>query len=347
MDFNTNFLHRYFKGDYSRKDYLKVKTLFGNPENRDSIKKHLEKHWVNYSNETLPQGDVNFLLDKIHHKIRLEKNSSQNSRFITIFQRIAAILIIPLILTFFAIIYSQSNQNLTEIASAEIQCPMGVRTKFVLPDGTTGFLNGGSQLKYPVTFSGGRKVTLQGEAFFDVTHDKKHPFIVNTTNLEIKVLGTQFNVIAYEDATNEEIILKQGKVEISSSKGDKLEILQPNQRLVLDTKTRIYKKSDEDALQYIAWTEGKLVFRNVNIQQLANRLERWYNVNIEIEDEELLKYAFRATFINEPLDEVLKLFALTAPLTYKEEKRESTNNGIYKKRKIFFKLDRKRLSVFN
>ena len=251
-----------------------------------------------------------------------------------------------MLLGYLAIYFVQSKNTKAEVAIAEIQCPLGVRTKFVLPDGTTGFLNSGSTLEYPVRFNRERTVTLNGEAYFDVTHDEERPFVVNTPHLYTMVLGTQFNVIAYENENSEEIILKEGIVEVYSQQGEKLETMQANQKLSLNIANRQYDKSQVEAYQYVSWTEGKLVLRNESMQQVANRLGRWYNVEIEIEDPELLTYAFRATFIDEPLEEVLKLLALTAPLSFEEQLRETTNDGIYEKRKMIIRLDEKRLDAF-
>lgn len=346
MDFNPEILNRFFKGKYSRKDYLAIKSVFEQPGQKEELKNLLQNHWSDFNNEPLPKGNVDHILRKIHQQIQLEDKQVKNNRFITAFQLIAAILIIPLILTFFAVFYFQSKTPAPEMAYAEIQCPMGVRTKFVLPDGTTGFLNSGSTLKYPVIFTNRRNVTLKGEAYFDVKRDEKHPFTVKTPNLETKVLGTQLNVIAYENENSEEIILKEGKVEVYSNQGKKLETLQPDQKLVLNTQTRQYSKNMVEAEQYVSWTEGKLIFRNESMQQVANRLGRWYNAEIEIRDPELLKYAFRATFIDEPIEEVLKLLAKTAPLNYKEQIRETSTDNTYAKRKFIVSLDRKRLDAF-
>ena len=115
---------------------------------------------------------------------------------------------------------------------------------------------------------------------------------------------------------------------------------------ILNTQTKQYYKIVVEASQYVSWTEGMLVLRNENMEQVATRLGRWYNVEIEIKDPELLKYSFRATFIDEPLEEVLKLLAQTAPLSYEEQKRETTSNNVLLKRKFFLSLDRKRLEAF-
>jgi ferric-dicitrate binding protein FerR (iron transport regulator) len=346
MTFNPEILNRFFNGKYSRKDYLAIKSMLEKPEEKEELRDLLQNHWSDFSNESLPKGNVDHILRKLHKQIDREENRIKGNRFITAFQKIAAILIIPLILSFLAVFYFQSKTDSTETAFAEIQCPLGVRTKFILPDGTTGFLNSGSTLEYPVLFSNNRNVKLKGEAFFDVYHDEEHPFIVNTPNLSTKVLGTQFNVIAYGSESCEEIILKEGIVEIYSIQGKKLASLESDHRLALNTATRQFKTNQVEAKQYVSWTEGKLVFRNESMQLVADRLGRWYNVEIEIEDEELLHYAFRATFMDEPLDEVLKLLARTAPLKYKEIKRETSNDDTYKKRKFIVSLDRKRLNAF-
>ncbi|MCG8513451.1 MAG: DUF4974 domain-containing protein [Halanaerobiales bacterium] len=306
----------------------------------------MQNHWFDYENESLPEENVDYILHKIYHQIRLENNPVSKTRFLTVFQRIAAILIIPVILTFGTVFYFQSKTPNSEVAIAEIQCPLGVRTKFVLPDGTTGFLNNGSTLEYPLDFTKDRTVILKGEAYFDVIKDKESPFIVNTSNLSTKVLGTQFNVVAYGDENTEEIILKEGKVEVYSNQGDKLETLQPNQNLILNTQTKRYNKNRVEVSQYVSWIEGKLTFRNEEMQKAANRLERWYNIEIEIKDPELLNYSFRATFIDEPLEEVLKLLAITTPIKYKVQDRESTNNDTYKKKKVIVSIDRARLDAF-
>ena len=346
MNLNETIIRRFFSGTYSRKEFIQVKAWFENPELRVKMKDYIHRHWLEYSNEQLPDGNFDHLLYKIQNQIKFEEKIPAQNRFIEIFQRVSAILIIPVVLAFMAVSYFQPNKKIPGEAYAEIQCPQGVRTKFELPDGSTGYLNSGSTLRFPILFSGGRQVTLAGEAFFDVKHVQNKPFTVATPNLEIEVLGTQFDVIAYKGETSEEVILQNGNVKILTSQEKSLAELNPNQKLTLDTETRIFSRNAVEASQYVGWKEGKLIFRNENMQQVAARLGRWYNIEIEIKDEELLNYAFRATFIDEPLEEVLKLLALTAPLKYKEQVRETMDDHTYKKRKVIISLDRKRLKAF-
>lgn len=287
------------------------------------------------------------LLDKIHHRIRLNEDVKViRPNWLTAFQRVAAILIIPLLLSFITYFYYQSSKQNQINSFAEIQCPLGVRTKFYLPDGTTGYLNSGSRLKYPVKFDNERKVQLVGEAFFDVQHDEKRPFHVNTKNLDIKVLGTTFNVIANEDEITEEVILQTGKVDVSSQTGKQLTTLKPNEKITLSTDKLTFVKNEVEATQYTSWKEGKLVFRNENMQQVAQRLSRWYNAEVVVDDHQLDDYTFHATFVDEPLDEVLKLLTITTPLSFQEEQRTSNGNGIYDKRKIVLRINQSKINQF-
>jgi len=251
-----------------------------------------------------------------------------------------------MLLSFLAYYYLQNKQAVSPVSYAEIQCPLGARTKFYLPDGSTGFLNSGSRLKYPVLFTTERKVELSGEAFFDVVHNAEIPFHVNTKNLDIKVLGTTFNVIANEDEPTEEIILQNGKVDVSSPDGKQLAIMKPNEQITLDIQKQTFVKNEVEASQYTSWTEGKLVFRNENMQQVARRLSRWYNAEVIVDDRMLDDFTFHATLKDEPLDEVLKLLSITTPLSYEIEKRASNEDGLFPKRKVIIRINHSKISQF-
>ncbi len=294
-----------------------------------------------------PDHDLTPVLDRVHHQIRInETESKKQSSWWIGFQRVAAILILPLLFSFLAYYFMQGKQTVNPVSFAEIQCPMGVRTKFQLPDGSTGYLNSGSRLKYPVTFNGERKVELVGEAFFDVVHNEKAPFHVHTPNLDIKVLGTTFNVIANEDEHIEEIVLQTGKVDVSSLMGKPLAVMNPNEQITLDIEKQTVEKKDVEASQYTSWKDGKLVFLNENMQQMARRLSHWYNAEVVVDDKQLDNYTFHATFIDEPLDEVLKLLSLTTPLSYSEEKRASNADGEYQKRRIILRINQSKINQF-
>lgn len=335
------------EGQISLKEQIELSEQMADPKN-EATGKIMNEDWkLQLETESELVRDFKPLLGRVHHRIQLnEGNTVSRINWWQTFQRIAAILILPLLLSFMAYFYFQSGQSLPNDSYAEIQCPMGVRTKFQLPDGSTGYLNSGSTLKYQVSFASERKVQLVGEAFFDVVHNAKIPFHVNTPNLDIKVLGTTFNVIANEDEQTEEIILQTGKVDVSSTNGKQLAVLKPNEQLTLDIKKLTIVKKEVEALQYSTWKEGRLVFRNENMQQVARRLSRWYNAEVVVDDRLLDDYTFHATFIDEPLDEVLKLLSITTPISYCEGKRSSDQNGIFQKRKIKITINQSKINQF-
>jgi len=340
-------IKRYSEGKLNLKEQIDLSEQLADTENHIA-EEVLNNDWNAQLDSTIiTNKDFNPILDRVHHHIRLNEGDKP-VRIIWLqgFQRVAAILIVPLLLSFLAYFYFQSKPSDIPVSYAEIQCPMGVRTKFQLPDGSIGYLNSGSRLKYPVQFIGERKVELTGEAFFDVVHNAEIPFHVNTKNLDIKVLGTTFNVTANEDEQTEEIVLQTGKVDVSSKSGEKLTVMKPNEQLTLNIEKQTITKNEVEASQYSTWKEGKLVFRNEDMQQIARRLSRWYNVDVIIDDRMLDAYTFHATFVDEPLDEVLKLLSITTPLRFEEEKRESNQQGVFQKRKIVLRINQSKIKHF-
>ena len=340
-------IQKYSEGKLNLKEQINLSEQLADSENHIA-EEVLNNDWNSQLDSKLNYNkDFNRILDRVHHHIRLNEDNKQiRLNWVQGFQRVAAILIFPLLLSFLGYFYFQSKSAASPVSFAEIQCPMGVRTKFQLPDGSTGYLNSGSRLKYPVQFIGERKVELTGEAFFDVTHNAEMPFHVNTKNLDIKVLGTTFNVIANEDEQTEEIVLQTGKVDVSSKTGEQLAVMKPNEQLTLNIEKQTITKNEVEASQYSTWKEGKLVFRNEDMQQVARRLSRWYNVEVIIDDRMLDAYTFHATFVDEPLDEVLKLLSITTPLSFEEEKRESNQQGVFQKRKIVLRINQSKINHF-
>jgi ferric-dicitrate binding protein FerR (iron transport regulator) len=342
----SHLIQKYSEGKTNLKEQIELSEQLADDKNR-AAEELLNQDWqARLESDDIPDHDLMAVLDRVHHKIRLNENTDRTLNWWATFQRIAAILIFPLLLSFMAYFYLQSGKSLPNNSFAEIQCPLGVRTKFQLPDGSTGYLNSGSKLKYQASFTKERKVELVGEAFFDVVHNAKLPFHVNTKNLDIKVLGTTFNVIANEDEPTEEIVLQTGKVDVSSKAGSQLAILKPNEQFNLNIEKQTFVKKEIEASQYTSWKEGKLAFRNENMQQVARRLSRWYNAEVVVDDRLLEDYTFHATFVDEPLDEVLKLLSLTTPLSYQEEKRTSDANGVFEKRKIVLKINQSKINQF-
>ncbi len=260
-------------------------------------------------------------------------------------QKIAAILLFAGIFSSAYIYYynSHSVKFHTEHAGTlqEVSTIFGIRSKFHLPDGTTVNLNSGSKLIFPVEFTGNtRNVELVGEAFFDVTADAKKPFVVKTSEINVKVLGTAFNLQAYADSKEITTTLVHGKVLLEreySGVTKQVAELKPLDRAVFHLKEKeIDISAEEDLDKFIAWKEGKLVFFNDPIEKVAEKLGYWYNVNVKIGNDHLRRYRFTATFTDEPIEQVLDLLSKSSPIRYQIVKASKLSDNSYSKREIIF-----------
>jgi ferric-dicitrate binding protein FerR (iron transport regulator) len=252
----------------------------------------------------------------------------------------AAILLIPFLITG-GLVYNylnfHSKSSTDQQVSSTIYAPLGARVSFNLPDGTHGMLNSDSRMTYTLPFNNNRNIDLEGEAWFEVNHDKGHPFEISAGNSKVKVLGTSFNVSAYQSQNYIEVVLQKGKIEFRDNKGDKKVTLLPSERLVFQNGN--ISKSVTDPEKYYAWTEGKLVFRSDPMAEVARRIERWYNVKVELANQELEKYSFRATFEDDKLEDVLRFLSMTSPINYKITPNELMSDGTYKKEVVTIYLN--------
>ncbi|HZL10678.1 MAG TPA: FecR domain-containing protein [Prolixibacteraceae bacterium] len=340
-------IDRYISGTADKNEIASVENLFSNGKNDLGLKNHIEVDWDNVLHETImDEVNLNNMLDRVHHLIRekeFQKRKSFVHRITHIYLRIAAILLLPLLLAGGLIFTKNSNLfylGSTESVSSVIHAPLGSRVSFSLPDGSTGWLNSGSSLTYSIPFTNNRKVALEGEAWFDVAHNKKYPFEISAGQSTVKVLGTSFNMSAYSNQPYIEVVLQEGKVEFSvDSKKSKI-IMSPSERLVLQN--GVVAITTTDPAKYRSWTDGKLVFRGDAMAEVASRIERWYNVQVELADDELNQFSFRATFEDDSLEEVLKLLSMTSPIGYTIIPRKQNSDGTYQKGKvILFKKSNK------
>ncbi|MFZ5942402.1 MAG: FecR family protein [Bacteroidota bacterium] len=280
--------------------------------------------------------DTGKALDKVLGRIGKAKKKVGLLPFLT---RAAAVLFIPLLATTLWLAAGKFGKSAETIGSHRVDAAFGSVSTFHLPDGSTVWLNSGSSLVYPERFGNGtRTVQLSGEAYFEVSSDKDHPFLVNTGHFTVKATGTRFNVMAYGDCPSPSVTLVEGKVAVWSDRAgnrqDEAAVLRPNQHLDMDRNTGRFSISAGDSYKYIAWKDGKLVFRDDPLSEVARRISLQYNVEIEITDKLIGSYRYRATFENEPLSELLRLLKISAPIDYREEGPKSNADGTFTRRKI-------------
>lgn len=303
--------------------------------------------WTEFkTNENLIDNDnLSSLLDKIHHKININKQSikNQNASITTWLTRAAAILLIP-VLAFLSYTISEKKSELIKytanltVDSLEIIAPAGSRTVVQLSDGSEVHLNYGSKLKYPQNFTGDtRGVILLGEGYFNIAHNPEKPFIVKTGKLNIKALGTKFNVLAYPGEENIATTLVEGKVLVEQKEANgnikTIGAMEPGQHVNFNIKSGAASSTKGSVAKYIAWKDGKLVFENESIVEVTDRLSRMFNVEFEIADN-IKDYSYTVTFIDEPLFQILDLMTIATPVTYKALPRKKLTDGTFSKQKI-------------
>ena len=329
----------YLSGDLPEKEMNMIDEWRKESSENESVYKESCMAW-----EAIPLLDEmeNFNSFEALKKVdaRLRRNS--HIGWITISQRIAAVLLLPLL------VYSgyQTMQNLSlknqkkdYAVMQTVSSRQGMVAEFFLPDGTKVWLNSGSELEFPMLFpSDKREVKLKGEAFFEVTKNEKQPFRVNAKELNVDVLGTSFNVISYDDESQSEVILIEGKVSLSAEVGLAIKefgTLQPGCRAVYTAESQTVSTQRIDPDKYIAWLDGNLVFQDDSMDDVVKRLGRWFNVEIVIEDPEINEYIYKATFRNENLKQVLDLLKLSAPIDYRIVESKALPDGEFTKRKIY------------
>ncbi|MCM4166078.1 hypothetical protein KCTC52924_02990 [Arenibacter antarcticus] len=207
-----------------------------------------------------------------------------------------------------------------------VNVPYGKQFDLVLSDGTQVFLNSGTSIRYPVAFLVGmeRSVFLTGEAYFEVSEDKKHPFVVHADEMEIQVLGTKFNVSHYPENDYIDTVLVEGSVALQTEGNPTADTvltrLEPGSKAEWHKSGRGMSVKNVDTRLYTAWTQGRLVFRNTAFKKIRHALERHYNVAIVNNDHSLDEQLFDATFDIETIDEVLSSFSKSYALAYSIEK---------------------------
>jgi len=291
---------------------------------------------------------------KFKQKIKADEDlhiSFNKTNLFKIITRYAAIFIVAFSLSGLLFYYIGKNRVTNSKQSfSELIVPLGSRAQFTLSDGTTVTLNAGSRLKYDNRFGiRDRVVQLEGEGYFKVAKDGERPFTVKTSHLNIRALGTTFNIKAYSDDKTIETTLVEGSVkieEITDKSGAEVIVLKPNQKLTffkedstMVDETASPKGKTENNTQplqvqkaiaiprlvtenvnvepVISWKENRWIFEKQSLSQIAVELERKFDVQIHFESERLKTFRFTGIIIAEPIEQVLEVMSITAPINFK------------------------------
>lgn len=329
----------------TKKEYAYLLSLLED-EGNVLVKEWMKSKWDNASADLeVNSADLEVVLQKLRSQIAddpkfiLEKkNRKIFTRFIRVAQRVAAVLFIPIaIFTAYIFITGKAQllpqedkevlvaQVIPPVASSqEYYSPAGTRSKVVLGDSTTIWLNSKSRLQvfegYGQKF---RHVKLVGEAYFDVKKNKALPFTVDLPGgKSIKVTGTIFTVGAYEDSKSIETVLIRGTVYVNS--GDHVVKMEPSQKVsvnMADDNFRITSISDE---KYKLWKDGILIFNETPMPEVITTLERWFNVKINVRNGEIMGYKFTAKLDNCSLSQVMDYMCYSSPVAYNVKEQNVT-----------------------
>lgn len=244
---------------------------------------------------------------RFREKIRRTGGATKRLKFFEVLKYAAVILLflgLPLS-------YYFGKQSIpSDHTMTTISCAYGDRSSVILPDSSRVWLNSGSKLTFNSNFTNDRKVELVGEAFFSVSKDKRHPFVVKAADINIKVLGTEFNVKAYADENIVSTTLIEGAVEVNSK--NEMTNLKPDQRLTFDKSSQNILVQDLTNTSIdTEWREGRFVFNNESLAELKPKLERWFDCDIVFGDKDVQSRRFTGVLQRESILEAISYFDLS------------------------------------
>ncbi|MFT6065238.1 MAG: ferric-dicitrate binding protein FerR (iron transport regulator) [Paraglaciecola sp.] len=228
----------------------------------------------------------------------------------------------------------QDKEGVEKLNYNTLTVPFGKRFALLLSDGTKVHLNAGTSLKYPVKFLKGkeRKVFLEkGEAYFDVAKDAKHPFVVNNDKINVRVLGTQFNMSSYPEDANITTVLVEGSVSLYASEleydANKATLLESGFKADWNKSTTSFKVDKADVEIYTAWIDGKIILKHMTFNSIIRKLERHYNVEITNNNKALGEDFITATFDIETIEQVFEVINEIHSIDYKINKNKIIINN--------------------
>lgn len=295
---------------------------WNSPYNHDQIDKNgLQNIFVRIQSAIKPDESANskYYLGKIEELKR--RNDSLKVQFRIWFSVAAGLL---LVFSIASATFALKNKIFEKTITESI-APLGQKSQIILADETKVFLNSGTILRYDSHFGKrNRRIELVGEAYFEVTKNEKLPFTIFTSDVEIEVVGTKFNVMAYPDEPSIETIVTEGRVNVTDLTTRKSLTLTANQSASFFKKNRDLFLNNIDNISTISWKENVMYFDNENFENVIRKLERWYNVSIKLVGKDSIDDRFTLTIKDESLKEVLDLIKHTTPMSYKFEGKQVT-----------------------
>lgn len=323
-------ISRQISGEGTEEDSLQIEKWLNEKRSNRKIFVRLQQIW---QYNQFKDESYSSLYDSVKRKIAVTENKPQ-SRILRFHTRLKVAAMIAVILLSNFLIYNYSHKAETELLTwHEIVVPRGNRMKLVLPDSSSVWLNNETRFRYASNFSSGnRQVELSGEAYFNVHHDDKHPFIVKVGEQKIRVLGTKFSVNAYPEDKLIETSLIEGSVSFESKRkinGSSQFKLEPGYSLYYDKTNNSLTTQKIQSSYYQYWENGVYAFKEESFENLAIKIKRIFNIEVKFEDDILRKKTYTGTInINDNIFIFMEALRRTSvePIEYKHNK-----NTIYVK----------------
>lgn len=309
-------LKRFVNGIYTRKDADRIIDLFRTQQQTKLLDDEMDQVWQAAQEEETTSlqherytMEARILLNRIHKE-------EKKFPFVSLLKYAA---MLALVVSVGLGVYQFSRvTDLQNMAYTEIRVKNGEHKRIILPDGTKVVLNAGSFMKYPERFTQDfRRIEMDGEAFFEVEHDEDKPFIVSTKDASVKVLGTSFNVKAYDADEQILVSVRSGKVQVDMT--DAMMRLLPDEQLVFSRKNGEIQKRNESARHATVWIDGGLYFNKTPIRSVAKELERMYNCKIEFSGNVPYDNYIYGEHDNKSLESVLKSIQYSTDIKYRKE----------------------------
>lgn len=336
---DSTLLMKYIRGLSSEEENTRITSWLENdPENEKILLQIAHIYYAELKKERIKKRDVYAAYDKIQHRKKRKKQQFTLRRL-----TVAAACILAIFSISYNIFQLTGKNIVDEVESRYItvQTNAGMRTTLNLPDGTIVSLNSATKLTYPVPFDKKeRRITLEGEGYFVVKRDENHPFVVHVEDkkLDVEVLGTEFNVMAYPSDDMLRTTLVEGSVKLlmeTKNGGTQSVILKPSERASYNPIAGSLSINKVNTLYDTVWKEGRLMFKDTPLSEVLNRLSHFYNVSFEIQDEVINSYRFTGTFENRQLTQVLDYLHISSRINYRlEQPTEDDSNGI-KRTKVY------------
>lgn len=318
-------LVRYCEGKVSEEESTYVKLwMKASPENRRMAQRINRLCLAADTLELEETLDVANAFKKLRRR-KLSRRFRMVGRWM---QRAAAVLFLPVLALWMVQQYGVQPE---ESPLVEVHTHPGMSSSLTLPDGTLVYLNSASSLTYPASFSGDtRCVSLKGEAYFEVSKDPKKKFIVSTPhNTRIEVLGTHFNLEAYEEEKHVMATLLEGKINFIYRNGDKTKGIgmTPGNKVIYDTQTNEVKMYGTSGLSETGWINGKIILENTPLEESLRLLGKHFHADFVIANPKLKEYSFTGVFANQSLERVLDKFRLSSRIRWRYLNAENDTEG--------------------